>query len=75
MVTPLFKTKNGSRLKHGNNHLRAILTECAWAAVKTNNTYFRAKFYKRNHPKSTVLHARGKAYWLSFFRLFMIDRK
>ena len=38
--------KKSSRLKHGNNHLRAILTECAWAAVKTNNTYFRAKFYK-----------------------------
>lgn len=38
--------KKASRLKHGNKHLRAILTECAWAAVKTNNTYFRAKFYK-----------------------------
>jgi hypothetical protein len=23
-----------------------IFTECAWAAVKTNNTYFQAKFYK-----------------------------
>ena len=38
--------KKSSRLKHGNNHLRAILTECAWAVIKTNNTYFRAKFYK-----------------------------
>lgn len=26
--------------------MRAILIECAWAAVKTNNTYFRAKYYK-----------------------------
>jgi transposase len=30
--------KKNSRLKHGGNHLRAILTECAGAAVKTNNT-------------------------------------
>jgi len=25
--------------------LRAILTQCAWAASKTKNTYLRAKYY------------------------------
>lgn len=38
--------KKSSRLKHGNNHLRIILTECAWAAAKSKDTYFRSKFYR-----------------------------
>jgi len=38
--------KRSSRMRNGNTHLRAILTECAWAATKTKDTYLRAKFYK-----------------------------
>lgn len=38
--------KKSARLKQGNNHLRTILIECAWAAVKTKDTFYRAKYYK-----------------------------
>ena len=32
------------KIGHGDPNLKATLTECAWAAVRTKNTYFAAKF-------------------------------
>jgi transposase len=37
------KNKSG-RTTHGNKHLRGLLTEAAWAAAKTKNTYFSSKY-------------------------------
>ncbi len=33
-----------SRITHGNKYLRSILAECAWAASRTKDTYFSAKY-------------------------------
>ena len=34
------------RTRKGNNYLKTILVECAWCAVRTKETYLRAKYYK-----------------------------
>lgn len=31
---------------HGNKHLRLILIQCAWAAVRTKDSFWRDKFYR-----------------------------
>ena len=36
--------KKSSKTNHGDKALKAILTECGWAASKTKNTYLRAKY-------------------------------
>lgn len=38
--------KKSGRTRRGNNYLKGILTECAWAASRTKNTTFR-EFYHR----------------------------
>jgi transposase len=38
--------KKSSHTNHGNKATKAIMTECAWCATRTKNTYFSAK-YKR----------------------------
>ncbi len=38
--------KKSGRTRRGNNYLKGILTECAWAASRTKNTAFR-EFYHR----------------------------
>lgn len=37
--------KKRAKLRHGNNYLKAMMIECAWAAIKTKNTYLRSKYY------------------------------
>lgn len=39
------KVRHASARK-GNQHLRAILVQCAWAAVRTKDTYWKDKFYR-----------------------------
>ena len=36
--------KKSSHTNHGNKATRAIMTECAWCATRTKNTYFSARF-------------------------------
>lgn len=36
--------KKSTRTRHGNKHLKATLAEVAWAATRTKNTFFRAKY-------------------------------
>lgn len=38
--------KKSSHTNHGNKATKAIMTECAWCATRTKNTYFSAR-YKR----------------------------
>jgi hypothetical protein len=37
--------KKGGRTTHGDKNLRAMLTQCAWAASRTKNTYLSAKYH------------------------------
>lgn len=36
--------KKSSRTTHGNIHLKTLLTQFAWAATRTKNTYLRSKY-------------------------------
>jgi transposase len=50
--------KRGStRLRKGNNWLKALLIQCAWAARRKKDSYFRAQFYRlsgRRGPKKAA---------------------
>lgn len=35
-----------SKIRKGNNYLKTMLVECGWCAVRTKETYLRAKYYK-----------------------------
>jgi transposase len=37
--------KKSSRTTHGNKYLKSLMVECAWTAMKTKNSYLRAKYY------------------------------
>jgi hypothetical protein len=34
-----------SRTRKGNKYLKSLMVECAWCAIKTKGSYFRAKYY------------------------------
>ena len=34
------------RIRNGNTYLKTVLVECAWCAVRSKDTYLRAKYYK-----------------------------
>jgi transposase len=34
-----------SRTRNGNKYLKSLMVECAWCAIKTKGSYFRAKYY------------------------------
>jgi transposase len=38
--------RRSGRTEHGNSHLRGVLTECAWAASRTRNTYLAAQYWR-----------------------------
>lgn len=38
--------RRSGRTEHGNSHLRGVLTECAWAAARTRNTYLAAQYWR-----------------------------
>lgn len=40
------QVKKSSHTNHGNKQTKAVITECAWAASRTKNTYFSQR-YKR----------------------------
>ena len=40
------QAKKSSHTNHGNKQTKAVITECAWAASRTKNTFF-AQRYKR----------------------------
>lgn len=37
--------KNG-RITHGNKQVKAVLTEAAWAATRTKNTFFSERYHR-----------------------------
>jgi transposase len=46
-----------TRLRKGNNWLKALLVQCAWAASRKKDSYFRAQYYRlsgRRGPKKAA---------------------
>ena len=43
--------KKSGRTRRGNNYLKGILTECAWAASKTKDTFYSAYYHRMVRKK------------------------
>jgi transposase len=41
--------RKSSRIPPGERHLRSVLVQCAWAAVRSRGTYFSAQFWHLQH--------------------------
>ncbi len=41
--------RKSSRIPPGKRHLRSVLVQCAWAAVRSRDTYFSAQFWHLQH--------------------------
>ena len=55
--------KKSSRTNHGNKQTKAVITETAWAASRTNNTFFSEKYHRiaARRGKKRALIAIGHA--------------
>jgi len=68
------KRKSG-RTTHGNRWLRRILTQCAWAAASTKNTYLSALFGRlvRRRGKNRAIVAVGHSILVSIYYMLKND--
>ena len=65
------KNKSG-RITYGNKYLRSLLVECGWAASRTKNTYFSAKYKSlvgRRGKKKTIIALGHKILIATYFIL------
>jgi transposase len=64
-----------TRLSDGNQHLRTILTQGAWAAVRTKGTYLSALYHRlaARRGKKRAIIAVAHALGISFYH--MLDRR
>ena len=64
------KKKHG-RTRRGNNYLKGILTECAWAASRTKNTAFSAFYHRlvRKKGKNRALVALAHKMLIEVYRV------
>jgi transposase len=50
--------RKSTRTRKGACWLKTVLVQAAWAAVRTNNTYYRAQFFRlraRRGPKKAII--------------------
>ena len=50
--------RRSNRLRKGGTWLKTTLVQCAWAAVKTKDSYLQAQFYRikaRRGPKKAIM--------------------
>lgn len=40
------QVKKSGRTTHGNKQLKAVITEAAWAATRTKNTFYSARYHR-----------------------------
>ena len=64
-----------TRLSDGNQHLRTILTQIAWAAVRTKNTYLSALYHRlaARRGKKRAIMAVAHSLAVSFYH--MLDKQ
>jgi len=61
-----------SRTRKGNKYLKSLMVECAWCAIKTKGSYFRAKYYSlvpRMGKKKAIVAIARKMLVYSYFIL------
>jgi transposase len=64
--------KKPGHITQGNKALKAVLTECGWAASRTKNTYLAAKYYSlvgRRGKKKALIAVGHKILTISYFIL------
>ena len=63
--------KKSGKTRRGNNYLKGILTECAWAASRTKNTAFSAFYYRlvRKKGKNRALVALAHKMLVEVYRV------
>ncbi len=47
-ICPITEESGGKKkagYKEGNKHLKSVLTQCSWAAIKTDESYLKGKYY------------------------------
>lgn len=63
------KYKKG-RVRKGNKYLKSVMVECSWSAIKTKESYFRAKYYslipRMGKKKAIVAIARKMLIYIYF---------
>lgn len=61
--------KKSGRTTHGNKHLKAVITEAAWVATRTKNTFYSARYHRlaaRRGKKRALMavgHSLLKSVW------------
>ena len=64
--------KKKSRTRKGNKYLKTLMVECAWCAIKTKGSYFKAKYYSlvpRMGKKKAIVAIARKMLVYVFFML------
>lgn len=63
--------KKSGRINRGNKQVKAVLTEIAWAATRTKNTFFHASHHKlaARREKKRVLIAVGHSILKSVYHI------
>lgn len=63
------QVKKSGRTTHGNKQLKAVITEAAWAATRTKNTFYSARYHRlaaRRGKKRALMavgHSLLKSVW------------
>jgi len=61
--------KKNSRATHGNKHVKSVITESAWAATRTKNTFYSEKYHRlaARRGKKRALIAVGHSILVSVY--------
>lgn len=58
--------KKSARINHGNKQVKPVITEAAWAATRTKNTFFNERYHR-------ISARRGKKCALNAVGTFSVD--
>ncbi len=62
-------SKKSARITHGNKQVKAVMTEAAWAATRTKNTFFSERYHRiaARRGKKRALIAVGHSQLISVY--------
>ncbi|MDN0052113.1 hypothetical protein QVN91_03850 [Bacteroides caecigallinarum] len=63
------RAKKSARITHGNKQVKAVITEAAWAATRTKNTFFSERYHRiaARRGKKRALIAVGHSQLISVY--------
>lgn len=65
----IVRVKKSARITHGNKQVKAVITEAAWAATRTKNTFFSERYHRiaARRGKKRALIAVGHSQLISVY--------